>query len=465
MYGARIAGVAVVAVTIIALASLAGRVTEGHAASQQTAVAPVLTGFATGMLDAVVGGIRDEAIAAGFESMLSFIGLDSEPTATAAQVDAIDARVQRVEAALAQATATVNETKRNVDAARVDLDSIKDTGLKTAYSQAAQAAFDVVHPIDTALRKIEAANAAPMGSSGARTRNDAENYISEHIDGAAERLQVVVFGDPRGNVGGTPLMETAFSVATGNHFLNHTESVHLRYLTVFYTEYEALAAAITAEYRRSRPGYRESDVKTYLNNWIATIKAQENGRRDAVPAGSVVDARTLKMWSTAPGRTRSPLSKATGPGSYSDWGVPSTGTYQSLVSGYTTTPKDFLHNHGFDVTQGHVVISNEKRGYTVCQPGFATLDLGVNPPVVGTSYGADPGGCKPGTHNGATTYQRCVKKARGGKGGVTTVCTTQTDQQQVTYNARKFNTGTDLFFAVRGVAVGSFLPPNYKGTP
>jgi hypothetical protein len=74
MYGARISGVAVVAVTIIALASLAGRITDSHAASQQTTVAPVLAGFATGMLDAVVGGIRDEAIAAGSESMLSFIG-------------------------------------------------------------------------------------------------------------------------------------------------------------------------------------------------------------------------------------------------------------------------------------------------------------------------------------------------------------------------------------------------------
>jgi hypothetical protein len=48
--------------------------------------------------------------------------------------------------------------------------------------------------------------------------------------------------------------EPAGVVATGNHFLNHTESVHLRYLTVLYTQYESLAAAITAEYPRSRPG-------------------------------------------------------------------------------------------------------------------------------------------------------------------------------------------------------------------
>jgi hypothetical protein len=65
----------------------------------------------------------------------------------------------------------------------------------------------------------------------------------------------------------------------------------------------------------------------------------------------------------------------------------------------------------------------------------------------------------------ATTYQRCVKKARGGKGGYRTVCTDYTDQQQVAYNARKFNTGIDLFFAVRGMPLGAFLPSNYKGTP
>ena len=468
MPGVRSAGVVAVVAVAIALAGLAGRVTKGYAADQSTAVAPVASAFATGILQTVVGGIRDEAIAAGFSSLLGFIGLDAEQGATAAQVSAIDERVKRVEVALQQVTARVNETKRNVDAARVGIDNIKDTSLRTAYSHAAQEAFNIVHRIDTALRKIEAANAAPLDKSGDRTRDDAESFISEHIDGAAESLQVVVFGDPRGNVGGTPLIRSAFSVATGNHFLSHAESVHLRYLVVLYATYESLAAAITAEYRRSRPGYREADVKTYLNHWITTIQEQENGRREAVPDLTVVDARTLRMWSLAPGRTRSPVARdaISGPGSYSDWSIPSSAAYESLVSGYTTTPKEFLQAAGFDVSQGNVVMSNETRGYTACQPGFATLDLGVKPPAAGTAYGVDLGGCNPGTHGGSTTYTVCVRRARSGRGGGSTErCTQRTDQQQVTYNARKFGTGDNLFFAVRAVPVGSFLPSNYRGTP
>ena len=464
MHGVRTASVVGVIAVAVALAGLAGSVTKGRAAGQTATVAPVLTGFATGVLQTVAGGIRDEAIAAGFESLLGFIGLGEEQGATSAQVSAIDERVMRVEEALHQATATINETKRNVDAARVDIDKIKDTTLRSAYSQAAQEAFDIVHSIDNALRKTEAANAAPIGHSGNPTRTDAENYISEHIDGAAEKLRVVVFGDPNGNFGGTPLMDAAFSVATGNDLLNHAESVHLRYLVTLYTTYESLAAAVTAEYRRSRPGY--GDQKTYLNNWIATIKSQEDGRREAVPAGAVVDARSLKMWATTPARTRNPLSpgRIAGPGSYTDWAIPSVSRYESLYAGYATTPKNFLHNHGFDVTQGHVVVTNQKRGnYTACQPTIATLDLSGNPPPIGTAYGADTGACKPGTHGGATTFTRCVKKPTA-RGGMRDVCSTQTDEQQVAYNNRKFGTSDLLFFPVRPVAAGSFLPPSYTGS-
>jgi hypothetical protein len=44
------------------------------------------------------------------------------------------------------------------------------------------------------------------------------------------------------------------------------------------------------------------------------------------------------------------------------------------------------------------------------------------------------------------------------------VCSTQTDEQQVAYNNRKFGTSDLLFFPVRPVAAGSFLPPSYTGS-
>ena len=168
MHGVRTASVVGVIAVAVALAGLAGSVTKGRAAGQTATVAPVLTGFATGVLQTVAGGIRDEAIAAGFESLLGFIGLGEEQGATSAQVSAIDERVMRVEEALHQATATINETKRNVDAARVDIDKIKDTTLRSAYSQAAQEAFDIVHSIDNALGRSKLRTRRRSATAGIR---------------------------------------------------------------------------------------------------------------------------------------------------------------------------------------------------------------------------------------------------------------------------------------------------------
>ena len=462
----RSAGVAALVAFAVAIACLAGTATKSRASTQSIKAAPLVTAFATTMLQTVIGGVKDEAISAGFGSLLDFIGLNGEAGATSEQVKQIDARVARVEDALAQTTKTVNQIKTDVNAARIDITTIKDTTLRNSYDQAANQALNIVTDIDTALRKIKAANAADPGKAGNATRRDAETYISNYIDGDAEKLQTVVFGDPNGNFGGTPLIDAAFSVATGNDMLTHTEATHIRYLADLYSTYESLAAAITAEYRKARSGYDKADVDAYLNDWIDTISGQLNARRSVPPAGAVIDARTLLMWTLAPARTNNPASpgRITGAGSYDNWGVPGPKTWTDLIVGYASTPKEFLRLRGFDVSAGDVVISNEKRGWTNCQPGFTTYNLATAPPTVGTAYAADPGGCNPGTHGGQTTFQVCKNRAKAGRGGGSIrVCQTHTDQQQVNYNNRKFG-GNHLFFPVRRVPVGSFLPPSYLGS-
>jgi hypothetical protein len=469
MQAIRRGGVVAAVAATIALACLAGDATKSHASTQAATAAPVLANaFATAMLQTVIGGVKDEAISAGFGSLLDFIGLNGDAAATEEQVNQLDARVQRVEEALAQTNKTVNQIKTDVSAARIDINTIKDATLRNSYDQAANAALDIVSEIDTALRKVKAANAADTGRSGNSTRRDAENYISNNIDGAAEKLQTVVFGDPNGNFGGTPLIDAAFAVATGNDMLTHTEATHIRYLVDLYSTYESLAAAITAEYRKARSGYDKADVKSYLSDWIDTIKAQMNGRRDVPPTGTVVDSRTLLMWTLAPHTVGNP---GIGPvlklaGSYGDWGVPGPKTWTDLITGYASTPKEFLRVRGFDVSKGNVVVSNQPRNYTVCRPGYTTYDLSVAPPTLGTAYAGDGGKCRPGTHGGATTYQVCVNKAKAGRGGGSIrVCQTRTDQQQVDFNNRILNTSHQYyFFGVRRVPVGSFLPSSYPGS-
>ena len=163
----------------------------------------------------IIGGAKDEAVSAGFASMLAFVGLGEEESASKEQVEKLDERVQRVEAAIEKVDAAVNETKRNVDAARVDVAAIKDITLRNAYSAPADAAATQIRQIDHALVEIGAANRAPAGERGNKRRADVETYLANTIALAPETLRDVVFGNARG-AGGTPLIQAAFDVAAGN---------------------------------------------------------------------------------------------------------------------------------------------------------------------------------------------------------------------------------------------------------
>ncbi|HEX5449131.1 MAG TPA: hypothetical protein VFW85_03655 [Gaiellaceae bacterium] len=319
-------------------------------------------------------GILSKGAGAGVSFALTAMGIGGEAD-TAAALAEIKAQLVRVNE---QLTTLRNETE-----------VIRNAVLSSDFSNAVRSAAPLINHVDTAEQLIVDAANAPTAEQRKSAAQEASDYIKSNLLNKSSLIATLAFGS--GPLAATSIYGAAVKVRTADDFLTHQESVQLRFLVDVYTAYEAAATQLEVTYYKSK-GYADSTLAEKLNAATSRVTAELAMRRDPVPNGTAIDARSgLMWWTKSYAITKNPrtveggflsgsllfVSASQGTG-LSGWRLPTKDEMVALIKGWNGSPADWLSkNGGFAPIDGVGVNAAFWTGTLVSQQVLPAVNLVV----------------------------------------------------------------------------------------